>query len=358
MEIGGLSGGVNTSTDTIARNAVRTLFTTIREQIATIPGVEAVSFGSIPLRPGFRRMDLKVEGRPLRTGEAALTVDARFASPTLFKSLGIPLKKGRFFEPTDVLGSGRVAIVNEMLAERLFPGEDPIGRRIAEANRIEQYASFPDDWRTIVGVVGNTPDEALDVPPSPAMFYPQFDGYTMSGGLVVRAAGSVAAVTAPVVEAIRRLAPMGTIDSVMTMSQLKDRTVAPRRLNALLISLFGLLAMLIAAVGIAGVLGFAVSARTNEIGIRMSLGAEPGQVQRMILKEGGVLVVLGLVMGAGAALAASMAMRGVLFGVEPYDPFTFTTVGLLMGTIGIGACWIPARRAARIDPGITMRTDG
>ena len=178
----------------------------------------------------------------------------------------------------------------------------------------------------------------------------------MSGGLVIRAENA-AAVTAPATQLIRRVAPMALVDGVMTVAQLKDMSLSPRRVNAALISSFGVLAVLIAAVGIVGVLAFSVSARTSEIGIRMSLGADPRQVHRMILGEGGVLVVIGLVLGAGGAIAASRAIRGLLFGIEPYDPLTYLVAVGTMGLIGIAACWIPATRAARIDPAVTMRAE-
>ena len=142
----------------------------------------------------------------------------------------------------------------------------------------------------------------------------------------------------------------------MTVAQIKDQSVSPRRLNAVLISSFGILALIIAAVGIAGVLAFSVSARTNEIGIRMSLGADAGRVQRMILKEGGVLLAFGLVLGVAGAFFAARVIQGLLFGVDPHDPITLVGVAVMMAAIGLGACWIPARRAARIDPAITMRS--
>ena len=154
---------------------------------------------------------------------------------------------------------------------------------------------------------------------------------------------------------MRRIAPTTPIENVLTVAQIKDQSVAPRRLNAALISLFGILAVIIAAVGIAGVLAFSVSTRTNEIGIRMSLGANSGTVQRMILREGGVLLVIGLVLGVVGAFFAGGVIRGLLFGVAPHDPITLIGVAVMMAAIGIGACWIPALRAARIDPAITMR---
>jgi ABC-type antimicrobial peptide transport system permease subunit len=151
------------------------------------------------------------------------------------------------------------------------------------------------------------------------------------------------------------MAPSQPIEKVLTVDQIRDESVSPRRLNAMLVSSFGILAMIVAAVGIAGVLAFSVSARTNEIGIRMSLGADSGRVQRMVLSEGGRLVVIGLAVGVGGALAMTRLMQGLLFGVPPHDPVTLTIVSLIMAIVGIGACWIPAFRAAHIDPAVALR---
>ena len=188
------------------------------------------------------------------------------------------------------------------------------------------------------------------------MFMPFAQEVPMGGGLVIRADSNAAGLAAAATRIVRRLAPAALIENVMTVAQIKDQSVAPRRLNAVLISSFGILAMLIAAVGIAGVLAFSVSARTNEIGIRMSLGADRGRVQRMILREGGGLVLVGLVLGVVGSYAASGVLRGLLFGVAPHDPATFAGVATMMAAIGVAACWIPALRAARIDPAITMRS--
>jgi ABC-type antimicrobial peptide transport system permease subunit len=207
-----------------------------------------------------------------------------------------------------------------------------------------------------VGVAGNTRDGGLDAEPRPVVFMPFAQMLALGGGFVIRADSNVAALTAAAARVIRRIAPTAPIENVMTISQYKDRSVAPRRVNAALISSFGLLAVIIAAVGIAGVLAFSVSARTNEIGIRMSLGADSGRVQRMILGEGGKLLGLGLVLGVGGAFFAARVIQGLLFGVAPHDPVTFIGVAVVMAAIGIVACWIPARRAARIDPAITMRS--
>jgi ABC-type antimicrobial peptide transport system permease subunit len=241
------------------------------------------------------------------------------------------------------------------MANLLFPNEDPIGRRIAWTGDLLRFTPISPDWRTVVGVVANTQDGGLDAAPRAVAWMPFAQELALGGSLVIRADSNVAALTATVTRIIRRLAPQAPIEGVMTIAQIKEQSVSPRRLNAVLIAAFGLLALLIATVGIAGVLAFSVSARTGEIGIRMSLGADRGRVQRMILREGGTLVALGLVFGMVGAFFAARIIQGLLFGVAPTDPVTFATVAVVMAGIGILACWIPALRASRVDPAITMR---
>ena len=346
-----------------SQEATRALFATMRDEIAGLPGVQAVSLGSLPLSEAFRRIDLKIEGRPLGPGEAAPNAAERVASPGYFRSIGVPLLRGREFESTDLAagepsgGAGYVAIVNQEFADRIFPNQDPIGQRFAETNRIAQYASSPDIWFRIVGVVGNTRDGKLDEAPRPAFYYPANSERAVGGGLVIRARTNVQALAQPATQIIKRLAPSAAIENVKTIAEIKEESVAPRRLNAALISSFGLLAVLIAGVGIAGVLAFAVTARTNEIGIRMSLGADSARMQRMILSEGGTLVIVGIVVGTALAFLSSSLIRGLLFGVEPHDAATLVVGASLMGAIGLAACWIPAARAARIDPAVTLRAE-
>jgi ABC-type antimicrobial peptide transport system permease subunit len=172
---------------------------------------------------------------------------------------------------------------------------------------------------------------------------------------VIRAKGDPALLAGQATRTVRQVEPLVPIENVTTVAETKAETVAPQRLNAVLVTLFGGLAMIIAAVGIAGVLAFSVSARTNEIGIRMSLGADGGRVQRMILREGSVLLAIGLMLGMTGAWFTAGVMRGLLFGVAPHDPVTFIGVAVLMAAVGIGACWIPALRAARVDPAMAMR---
>ena len=328
----------------------------MRREIAALPGVIEVGVGSpMPLRRSQVRFDLKAETMPTAVGEALASGELRTADPYFFRAAGIPLLKGRTFAATDGPTSGKVVIINATLADQFFPNEDPIGKRIAWTGEVLRFTPISPDWRTVVGVVGDTRDGGLDATPEPVVFMPFAQFLALGGGLVIRADSNVAALASAATRIVRRVAPTAPIENVMTIAQYKDRSVSPRRLNAALVSSFGGLAVVIAAVGIAGVLAFSVSARTNEIGIRMSLGADSARVQRMILGEGGVLVVLGLVLGVVGAAFAARVIQGLLFGVAPHDPPTFIGVAVLMAVIGIVACWVPALRAARIDPAITMR---
>ena len=333
------------------------LYERMRTEIAALPGVMEVGLGStMPLRRTAFGFDVKLEGKTLATGEAIPHADFRTASPEYFRAAGIPLLQGREFNITDRPGSARVAIINQTLADRFFPGEDPLGKRLAFTGDVLRFTPISDEWRTIVGVVGNTQDGGLDAEPRPVVFMPFVQEFAMAGGMVIRTDSNPSGLATAATRIVRRIAPTVPIENVLTVAQIKDQSVSPRRLNAALVSAFGILAVIISAVGIAGVLAFSVSARTNEIGIRMSLGAQSGRVQRMILREGGELLVIGLVLGVAGATFAARVIRGLLFGVEPDDPATFFGVALLMAVIGVVACWIPARRAAQIDPAITMRS--
>ena len=329
----------------------------MRREVAALPGVVEVGLGSsVPLRRGGVVFDVKAEGRALGVGEATPRAELRSASPQFFRAGGIPLLEGRSFETTDGPQSGKVVIINKTLADRLFPREDPVGKRVAWSGDVLRFTPISGDWRTVVGVTANTRDGGPDAESRGVVYMPFAQMLAMSGGLVIRADTNVAALTNAATRIVRRIAPAAPVERVLTIAQIKDESVAPRRLNAALVSSFGLLAVIIAAVGIAGVLAFSVSARTQEIGIRMSLGADQQRVERMILTEGGVLLAIGLSLGIAAALFGTTLIRGLLFGVAPHDPTTFVIVAFGMSAIGLGACWIPALRAARIDPAVTMRS--
>jgi predicted permease len=322
----------------------------MRDEIVGLPGVIDVGIGSmLPLRNSNFFNIVQAEGKPPRPGEAIQRSEFRAANQDYFRAAGIPVLAGRNFMSTDPRS---FVIINKALADRLFPNEDPIGKRVGW---MMDWRPDTLKWQTIIGVVGNTRDGALDAEPRPVVFWPLADNPLRAAGLVIRFDHRVGGIAAQATRIVRRIEPDALIEDVMTISEFKEESVSPRRLNAVLISSFGVLAVVIAMVGIAGVLAFSVSARTNEIGIRMSLGADSGRVQRMILREGGALVAIGLALGIGGALFATRIMRGLLFRVEPNDLATFLVVTLTTALVGIVACWIPALRAARIDPAIAMR---
>ena len=329
----------------------------MRTEIAALPGVLEVGVGSPgPLRSSDVRFEIRAENRTPPAGEVAPRAEYRTAGPEYFRAAGIPLVRGREFGTADRADAARVVIVNQAVADRLFPGEDPIGRRMAWTGDILRFTPISGDWRTIVGVVANTKDGGLDSEPRAAVFMPFAQSLALGGSLVIRAEKDAGALVPAARRIVRRIAPAAPIENVTTVAQIREQSMAPRRLNAVLISSFGLLALIIAAVGIGGVLAFSVNARTNEIGIRMSLGAAPGRVQRAILREGGVLLGIGIALGAAIASLAVTVLRGLLFGVEPHDPATFIAVAVLIAGIGLLACWIPAAKAARVDPVSAMRT--
>jgi predicted permease len=344
--------------ESIDRATKLSMYERMRAGVASLPAVEMAALGSnVPLRATIFVLELKADGRPLAPGEATPRAVYKTAHPDYFQAAGIPLLSGRAFANTDRYDAGRVVILNRSLAERLFPDRDPIGQRVAWTGEVLNFIPVSGDWRTVVGVVGDTRDAGLDSEPSPVVYQPFAQEELFAAALVIKTKSNAAVLAPTVQRTIRELYPRQLIENVATLDEIRDATVAPRRLNALLIASFGTLAMIIAGVGIAGVLAFSVSARTAEIGIRMSLGAEAGRVHRMVLGEGGVLLAIGLALGATGALLTSRLLQGLLFGVAPHDPITLLGVIFILGAVGTGACWLPAMRAARVDPAVALRAE-
>ncbi|HSA56276.1 MAG TPA: ABC transporter permease [Gemmatimonadaceae bacterium] len=329
----------------------------IRGEAAALPGVIEAGIGSIvPLRSTGFMLDVAADGRPLAPGEPQPRAEFRTASPEYFRAAGISLLEGREFQATDRRDAARVVVLNRALADRLFPNESPIGKRVAWTGEVLRFIGLSGDWRTVVGVVGNTRDDGPEAQPAPIMFQP-FAQEGFNGAFVIRATGDPASLGPSLLRIVRRHDAQQLVENVLTLEQVRDTRVAPRRLNALVITLFGALAVLIAAVGITAVLAFSVSSRVGEIGVRMSLGADSGSVQRMVLGEGGVLIALGLAMGVTGSVMAARLVTGLLFQVAPWDPVTLGGVVLLMTAVGVVACWIPAVRAGRVEPAVALRAD-
>lgn len=331
----------------------------MRRRIAALPGVREVGVGlSVPLRPGMVQLEIKAEGRPPEPGQPIPLAEYRTATPDFFDAAGMRIVSGRNFQDTDHEGSAPVAILNAELAQRLFGDEDPLGRRVAWTGEVLSAIGMTEQWRTVVGVVSNTLDDGPDMPPPAVLFHPlaQNDLGFFPGAFVIR--GEQAAALAPEVQRIiNEMAPEQPVLRVATLEQVRQESIAAERLNTFLVGVLGALALVIAAVGLAGVLSFLVGERTSEIGIRMSLGADPGQVLRMVLADGARLLAAGTALGILGSFAVTRLLDGLLFGVEPGDPRTLAAVVLVMTTVGLGATAGPALRAARIDPLVAIRKE-
>jgi putative ABC transport system permease protein len=279
----------------------------------------------------------------------------RVVSSGYFETIGMPLKAGRTFQTSDTSTSPSVIILSESMAKYYFKNDDPIGRRISW--KLTNGITGATSWRKpaeIVGVVADSRADGIDRAPMHTMFLPDTQG-TPPSTLLVRTGGTTAGLIPHIVETIRQLDPNRPIDHVQTLEEIRDEAIAPQRLNATLIGLFAALALAIATVGVAGVLAFSVSQRTNELGVRMALGAGRSAILRMILGEGAAMALIGLVIGGLAAVPLSNLMNGLLFGIEPADPTTIVLAAMVLLVVAVSAAWVPARRATAVDPITALR---
>jgi putative ABC transport system permease protein len=332
----------------------------MERRIAALPGVTNVGVGlSVPLRRFPIGLEVRAEGAPPRPGEPIPIANFRTATATFFESAGMRVLRGRAFESTDHADARKVVILNEALAQRLFGDQDPIDKRVTWTGQVLSAIGMQEEWKTVVGIVNNTLDDGPDAAPPLLMFEPMAQNAMgfFPGAFVVRA--TAAHTLAPrILQIIQELAPEVPVLRMATLEQIREENVASERLNTLLVGMLGTLALVIAAIGLAGVLSFFISERTAEIGIRMSLGAAPGRVLRMVLADGAVLLGIGTALGLAGSLAVATLLEGLLYGVAPRDPMTFGAVVSVMVLVGLAACTVPALRAARVDPLVAIRKDG
>ncbi|HVJ99479.1 MAG TPA: ABC transporter permease [Gemmatimonadales bacterium] len=313
------------------------------------PGVvSTASTLTFPL-DGHRRFNVSflIEGQPPAEDGAQPLGDLRSASPEYFPTLGIPLVTGRLFTPSDGPKSPQVAIVNQTLARRYFPTETAVGKRIS--------ADTGETWITIVGVVGDVRHYGLQSEPTDEVYLPFAQLPIRESTFLVRTTADPAAMARRIGEEVLSIDPGQPIANVQTLEEVRGEALANPRLTTTLVLLFALLALCITAAGLGGVVAFSVSQRTQEIGVRMALGAGRGEVLGMVLREGLRLVGLGLVLGALAAVLLGRLIAGLLYHVETTDPITFVGMGLVLVLIAAVACLVPARRAATVDPLVALR---
>jgi putative ABC transport system permease protein len=317
-------------------------------RIQSLPGVRAVGGISVlPLATALQSASrFLIEGQPVPEAGARPVAQTRSANLGYFEAMGIPLVKGRLFTPADLGGSN--IIINDALAKRFWPGADPIGKRINLCSLNPQPC-----WLPIVGIVSNIHQFGLDSPPT-------FDVYSAGGwtpNFVIRTSSDPVALAHAATEEIHKIDPNLPVIHVTTLDGLLSDTVAPRRFSATLLGAFALLALVLAAVGIYGVVSYIVSLRTSEIGVRMALGAQPSDVLKMVVTYGMKLAAIGLLIGVVGAALLSRYLESQVYGIKTTDPFTYTGVVLGLAAVAAAACYFPARRATKVDPISALRHD-
>jgi ABC-type antimicrobial peptide transport system permease subunit len=326
-------------------------FRRLLEEIRRNPSVRSAAVASsFPLYRQPSTPLLKIEDRPLEPGEEPAEADFLIVSPEYFKTLGIPLLQGRLFSDTDADPRPPVAVISRSLAHRYWPHQSPIGHRISSSTFDGEV------WLTVIGVVDDVRHTRVDAQPSDTFYVSYLQAEEIDMSVLVRTVGDPAVVANEIRRAVHALDPEQPVAEVQTLAELRDRSIAPSRLTADLLVIFALLAFTITAIGLSAVVAFVVGQRTQEIGLRMALGANRISLLGMVMRQGMLLVLLGLVLGWAGALAGNRLLSSLLFGIQPSDPFTFWSITLALLVCGSAACFIPARRAAFIDPKEALRS--
>ena len=328
----------------------RQLVARLTEKLASIPGVQAAGFKN-PLLGGWQN-SFAIGGRPLPDPEHLPSAEMSRVSPGALEAMNSELLRGRFFTQGDSENTPKVCIIDDRLAGQYWPGEDPVGKPVLMD---EPKPGEQPPVTTVVGVIHEIKNYGVDQPVLPEIFVPYAQRPGSGGNLVVRSTADASAITNAMRAAAQSLDPDLPVYDVRTLESFVAENVAPRRLSVLLLSLFAGLALALATVGIYGVMSYSVTQRHREIGIRMALGAQTGDVLTLVVRQGTWLAAAGVGIGLIAALGATRLIARLLFGIQPSDPLTFITVALLLSMVALVASYIPARRAARIDPMVALR---
>jgi len=335
------------------KQVVRNTYKQLWERLEHLPGANAAGgVTSLPLSQAFAWTPITVEGRRPPPGEKFLNADERLVGGHYFEAMGIPLRRGRFFNEQDDATKPVAVIVDEYMAEQLWPGQDPIGKRIhiVELKR-------DDPWQIVVGVVGRVKQDSLDSEPRIAFYLPQTQFPARAMTVALRSNTDTAGILSAVKGELRALDPDLPMYYVRSMGQRVDESLARRQFSMLLLGVFAGVALALATIGIYGVMAYLVSQGTREIGIRMALGATQRDVLGLIVRQGMTLAISGLAIGLAGAFVLTRLIRSLLFGVQPTDPVTFVGISVLLAFIALLASYIPAQRAARIDPMVSLRCD-
>ena len=325
-------------------------FQQVLEKVENLPGVKSAAMVNYaPFSSNSDRV-FTIAGHPEPAPDDIPDANYRVISPQYFSALEIPLLRGRIFTEQDASSAPRVVIINEALAQKYFPNEDPLGKQIKLGRYAEQ-----NPLSTVVGVVGSVKDVALEREIDPAFYYPYAQSPVRFGSIVARTQTDPLLLTTPVRNAVLAVDSEQPITRPRTLETAIADSMTQRRLNTILLGIFGGLALVLAAVGIYGVMAYSVTQRTHEIGIRLALGADRGDVLKLVIGQGMLLATIGVSIGLAGAFFLTRLMETLLFGVTPTDPMTFAGIAFLLLGIAFCACWIPGQRATKVDPWIALR---
>jgi putative ABC transport system permease protein len=328
------------------RKQVADFFQQLFERIEAVPGVQSAgAISTIFLSDTPNSTNFAIEGRPQATGAQSIEVPLDAVSAKYFKVMGIPLISGREFDERDATGTPPVAIINETFANRFFAGEDPIGKRYVYGGPAPDHP-----WITIVGVVGDMRRTGFDRPVRPETFLPESQNPDNALTVVARTSGDPASFAGMLRDQVWSIDREQSVYDIKTMDQTLSEMLSQRRFNMLLLGVFASVALLLAALGIYGVISYSVSQRTHEIGIRMAMGAQSRDVLSLVVRHGLVLTGTGIGAGLIASFGLTRLMATLLYGVSATDPVTFIAIPVVLAGVALGACFVPARRASRVDP--------
>jgi putative ABC transport system permease protein len=318
-----------------------TFFKELEQRISGLPGVEATGFVTeLPLSGQLNELPFTVEGRPPVAPGQEFGADFRRINQNYFNALRIPLLRGRSFTEQEVQRSDKVMLVSQGLVNAAFPNEEALGKRLITGPHGEPYE--------IVGIVGDIRERSLSGNPFAAMYFPTRQTGRMN--IVIRTQTDPLSLVAGVRKEVKAVDPDQPISTIRTMDEWVASSVAAPRYRTTLLTLFAVLAMILAATGIYGVMSYSVTQRTHEIGVRMALGARQLDVLKLVVRQGMLLTMVGVVLGLGAAYLLTRVMSSLLFGVTEKDPTTFGVVAALLIAVSFIACFVPARRATKVDP--------
>ena len=320
------------------------------DQIRSLPGVESVAIiNTMPFDGPYSGTNFDVEGQPKLPSSQGLGTGVVVTDANYFQTMRIPLKRGRLYTPQEAMEMRHVVVVNEAFAAENFPGQDPIGKRVAI------YMKDEPPMTEIIGIVRNNKHKSLDSDVEPMAFWPHAELVYSQMTIVIRTRGDSTAIAAAARNVIRQLDPDQPIGQVTTMDALMAKSVARARFNSTLLTIFSIVALIMAAVGIYGVMSYSVLQRTHEIGVRMALGAQRADVLRLMLKQGVLLAIVGVAVGVAAAFVLTRIISTLLFEVAATDKLTFAAVSLGLFAVTLFASYIPAWRATRVDPLVALR---